>query len=461
MYAIVDIETTGFGGKGNKITEISIFVHDGKKVIREFTSLVNPEMSISYRISGLTGITNKMVQEAPKFYEIAKDVIEYTQDCIFVAHSVNFDFGVIKYELQELGAEFKRKKLCTVRLSRKLIPGQRSYSLGSLCTNLGIKINGRHRARGDAEATVILFEKLMALDDNGTFDAFLNVRSRQATLPPLLPKEVIDNLPKKTGVYYFRDTNGLVLYVGKANNIKSRVLSHIYDKTTKEIKLCRETADITYELTGNELTALLLESDEIKKYFPKYNRSQKRNSYSYGISTYYDRKGILHIIYNRTNLVQSPILKFYKQSQCRAFLEQLCEEYELCPKYCSLQNISGGCFHYQIKKCTGVCRGLEEIQDYNRRVKKALKTLLNKDTYIIKEAGRTTEEEAVVLVKNGVYYGFGFFSRFDSNFSLDTYEKMIDTKQDNSDIQRILRSYLRNHSSDDVHRSGYKTSDEK
>ena len=442
MYAIVDIETTGFGGKGNKITEISIFVHDGKKVIKEFTSLVNPEMSLSYRISGLTGITNNMVQEAPKFYEIAKDVIEYTQDCIFVAHSVNFDYSVIKYELQELGAEFKRKKLCTVRLSRKLIPGQRSYSLGSLCTNLGIKINGRHRARGDAEATVILFEKLLALDDNGTFDTFLNNRSRQATLPPLLPKEVIDNLPDKTGVYYFKDNNDKIIYVGKANNIKSRVLSHIYDKTSKEIKLCRETADITYVLTGNELTALLLESDEIKRYFPKYNRSQKRNSHSYGISTYYDRKGINHIIYNRTNLVQSPILKFYNQSQCRAFLEQLCEKYELCPKYCSLQNISGGCFHYQIKKCKGICRGKEEVQQYNERVNKALKTLLNKETYIIKETGRTTDEEVVILVKNGIYCGFGFFSKLGSNFSLDTYEELIESKQDNSDIQRILRSYL-------------------
>jgi DNA polymerase-3 subunit epsilon len=442
VYAIVDIETTGFGGKGNKITEISIFVHDGKKVIKEFTSLVNPEMPISYRVSGLTGITNNMVHHAPKFYEIAKEVIEYTQDCIFIAHSVNFDFNIIKYELQELGAEYKRKKLCTVRLSRKLIPGQPSYSLGSLCTNLGIKINGRHRARGDAEATVILFEKLLALDNNGTFDAFLNNRSRHATLPPLLPKEVIDNLPDKTGVYYFKDCNGKIIYIGKANNIKSRVLSHIYDKSTKEVRLCRETENITFKLTGNELTALLLESDEIKKYFPKYNHSQKRNSYSYGISTYYDRKGVIHIVYDRINLMQSPILKFYSQSQCRAFLEQLCEKHELCPKYCSLQNISGGCFHYQIKKCRGVCRDSEDVEIYNKRVKEALATLMNNDTYIIKEPGREQDEETVILVKNGVYYGFGYFSKTDEEFSVDTYEELIALKQDNQDVQRILRSYL-------------------
>ena len=442
MYAIVDIETTGFGGKGNKITEISIFLHDGKKVIKEFTSLVNPETPISYKVSGLTGITNNMVHQAPKFYEIAKEVIEYTQDCIFVAHSVNYDFNVIKSELQELGAEFKRKKLCTVRLSRKLIPGQQSYSLGSLCTNLGIRINGRHRARGDAEATVILFEKLLALDINGTFDAFLNNRSRHATLPPLLPKEVIDNLPDKTGVYYFKDSNGIIIYVGKANNIKSRVLSHIYDKSVKEVKLCRETADITFELTGNELTALLLESDEIKKHFPKYNRAQKRNNYSYGISTYYDRKGVIHIVYDRINLMQSPILKFYNQAQCTAFLEELCEKYDLCPKYCSLQNISGGCFHYQIKKCRGVCRDFEDVEIYNQRVKEALETLSNNETYIIKESGREHDEETIVLIKNGVYYGFGFFLKTNEDFSVDTYEELIELKKDNQDIQRILSSYL-------------------
>ena len=257
MYAIVDIETTGLGAKGNKITEISIFVHDGQKVIKEFTTLVNPESPISYKISGLTGITNDMVRNAPKFYEIAKEVIEYTQDCIFVAHSVNFDFNVIKHELQELGAEYKRKKLCTIRLSRKLIPGQRSYSLGALCTSLGIDIKNRHRARGDAEATVTLFEKLLALDNTGVFYSFLNKKSRQATLPPLLSKEVIDDLPNKTGVYYFKDSNGNVIYVGKALDIKQRVLSHIYSKANKELKLCAETANITFELTGSELVALL------------------------------------------------------------------------------------------------------------------------------------------------------------------------------------------------------------
>jgi DNA polymerase-3 subunit epsilon len=442
VYAIVDIETTGLGAKGNKITEISIFVHDGQKVVREFTSLVNPESSISYRISGLTGITNDMVRAAPKFYEIAKEVVDYTKDCIFVAHSVNFDFNVIKQEFKELGAQFKRKKLCTVRLSRKLIPGQRSYSLGNLCTNLGIPIRGRHRARGDAEATVILFEKLLDLDTNGTIDSFLNKRSRQATLPPLLSRAVINKLPHKTGVYYFKDRNGTVIYTGKALDIRQRVLSHIYSKANKELKLCSETADITFELTGNELTALLLESDEIKRLYPKYNHAQKRNAATYGISTYQDRAGITHIIYNRLKLLQNPLLKFYNQTGCRAFLEELCERYELCPKYCGLQQASGGCFHYHLKQCRGVCRNTEEIATYNVRVEEALSLLLNNRTYLIRESGRNSKEEALVLVKNGIYQGFCFVEKDLQINSIEACEPFIKGRPDNADIQRILKGYL-------------------
>lgn len=444
MYAIVDIETTGLGAKGNKITEISIFVHDGKKIIKEYTTLVNPETFISQRISGLTGITNNMVRTAPKFHEIAKDVLEYTKDCIFIAHSVNFDYNVIKHELNELGAEFKRKKLCTVRLSRKLIPGQGSYSLGSICAALNIKINDRHRARGDAEATVILFEKLLRLDNNGTIDSFLNKRSRQATLPPLLSKKVLDELPASTGVYYFKDANGQVIYVGKANDIKQRVLSHIYSKANKALKLCQETADITCKLTGNELTALLLESHEIKRIFPKYNRSQKRSNPGYGIATYQDRKGVIHIIFNKIKVLNQPILKFYSQVQCRNFLEEFCETNELCPKYCGLQQGSSGCFHFQLKKCRGICRNLETIEKYNTRVKKALQSISNTDTFIIKEKGRSSDETTIVFVKNGIYQGFAFVDKQEKMDSLSACEKRIDLKQDNSDIQSILRTYLNN-----------------
>ena len=161
MYTIIDIETTGNGIKGNKITEISIFKFDGYEVIDEFTSLVDPECEIPYFITRLTGIDNDTVRNAPKLHEITSKILEITADTIFVAHSVNFDYNVIKNEFKNLGLEFVRKKLCTVRLSRKLLPGYHSYSLGKLCSALGIPLSDRHRARGDAHATMLLFKKLL------------------------------------------------------------------------------------------------------------------------------------------------------------------------------------------------------------------------------------------------------------------------------------------------------------
>jgi len=191
LYSVIDIETTGNGFKGQKITEISIFIFDGQNIVDEFTTLVNPEQNIPPFITNLTGITNAMVRYAPKFYEIAQKVQELTKDTIFVAHNVNFDYNIIRDEFKSLGFDFKRKKLCTVRLSRKIIPELPSYSLGSICSTENIPINGRHRAKGDAEATTELFRRLIERDDNFIINSFLNSKSKQATLPPLLAKKLL------------------------------------------------------------------------------------------------------------------------------------------------------------------------------------------------------------------------------------------------------------------------------
>lgn len=161
MYAIIDIETTGNTYKTGKITEIAIFIHDGFGIVDSFTSLINPECYISPFITRLTGIDNEMVRNAPRFYEVAKKVVELTEDKIFVAHNVNFDYKFIKEEFSQLGYNYERPTLCTVRMGRKYIPGHRSYSLGNLCGELGIAIKGRHRAAGDALATVKLFEMIL------------------------------------------------------------------------------------------------------------------------------------------------------------------------------------------------------------------------------------------------------------------------------------------------------------
>jgi len=444
-YAIIDIETTGMGVQGNKITEIAIFIHNGTQVIDTYDTLIDPECAIPYNITQLTGITNAMVQGAPKFYEVAKEIIEFTEDCVFVAHNVSFDFNVMNKEFSELGFTFKRKKLCTIRLSKKLIPGLSSYSLGKMCVSQNIVIKNRHRAKGDAEATVILFDKLLDLDtDNAVFDSFLKPNSRQGTLPPLMSKETVDALPETEGVYYFKNTEGVIIYVGKANNIKQRVLSHFYDKKNKEVAMSMLTADVTYECTGSELLALLLESAEIKHYFPQFNRAQRRLNESYGLFSFKDRDGIVHIGFNKLKSIQDPIVKFYTSTESRVFLEQLCEEFELCPKYCHLQSNVSACFHFQLKKCKGVCQNKEIIASYNARVKEAIDfASMENETYTISQKGRNKDEKGFVLIEKGIYKGYGYADKNTEFTSLEEYKTILIPQKDNRDIQRILKSWKR------------------
>ena len=443
MYSVVDIETTGNGYKGQKITEISIFIFDGEKIIDEFTSLVNPEQKIPYFITNLTGITEAMVRTAPKFYEIAKKVAEITKDTVFVAHNVNFDYNIIRDEFKSLGFDFKRKKLCTVRLSRKIIPGLSSYSLGNICSAEGIEIAARHRAKGDAEATVELFRRLIIRDHKFTINSFLNAKSREATLPPLLDKQVVDTLPEKHGVYYFKNEKKEVIYVGKANNIKQRVISHFYDKKKKERTMCLETADISYTETGSELIALLHESSEIKHLYPKFNRAQRKAGEAVGLFSYEDQKGILHLAFNRLKLTPNPIMKFYSMAACRTTLEKICSAFELCPKYCHLQTNVNACFHFQLQQCRGVCSEKEAIESYNKRVRKAIKSLgLQTENLVIKENGRTDEELGFVLILNGIYQGFGYINKNQEMSSLEDYLLHITPQKDNRDVQRILNAYL-------------------
>ena len=445
MYCIVDIETTGNGIKGNRITEISIFKYDGHTVVDEFTTLVNPECEIPFFITGLTGIDNDMVRNAPKLEEIAPKILEITSNAIFVAHSVNFDYNVIKNELQLIGLEFSRKKLCTVRLSRKLLPGYHSYSLGKLCSAVGIPLSDRHRARGDAHATMLLFHILLRTPDaQKVFKSFLNAKSQEATLPPSLPKSEFEKLPTTPGIYYFKDTKGHIIYVGKAINIKKRVLGHFYDKSTKEISLCAETAYLDFEETGNELIALLLESAEIKRHYPKFNRAQKRKIQQYALFSYEDRNGIMHLAYNKINMAPNPLLVLYSISECRAFMETLCENFELCPKYCHLQDNVDTCSHFRIKNCIGICSDIGHLETYNERVGNAIRSLSEtKSDFAIKLNGRTPDENGFVLVQENLYTGYGFAPKDTPLLTIDNFETFLTRQRNTLETQRIVEAFVR------------------
>ncbi|OIQ28490.1 MAG: DNA polymerase III subunit epsilon [Bacteroidetes bacterium MedPE-SWsnd-G2] len=441
MYSIIDIETTG---PGNKITEISIFNYDGNQIVDEFTSLVNPQIPIPNFITALTGIDDDMVADAPLFSGISDRVSAMTEASIFVAHNVNFDYNIIKSEFKALNQVFNRKKLCTIRLARKLMPGYPSYSLGKLCKQLDIEIVGRHRAKGDAQATVVLFEMLLNTPDSETvFTQFLKRNSKEATLPSALPKAVFEALPEAAGIYKFKNKKGKIIYVGKAKNIKKRVLSHFYDTTEKEMNLCRETADIDFEPSGSELVALLMEDAAIKHHYPQYNVLSKRPIRGYGVFMYQDRNNVMHLAFNALKKAPNPLIVFYSITACRQFLEQLCLKFDLCPKYCHLQENVESCSHYKIKNCKGVCKQEESVALYNLRVKDAMTYIKSQSQNIIlKSSGRYETEEGFVWVKDGVYQGYGFVDKTATIMHTSDLEPYLIPQKDNIDVQKIIRQHM-------------------
>lgn len=437
MYAIIDIETTGTSALYGKITEIAVFIHNGNKVTDSFTSLINPECIIPWNITRLTGISNEMVAEAPKFYEVARRIVEMTAGKIFIAHNAMFDYSFIKEEFKRLGYDYKRKVLCTVKLAHKLLPGHRSYSLGNLCAELGIEINGRHRAAGDAHATVRLFELLLSRNAaEGT-----NLFSSQWHG---LQKEKIDSLPGKPGVYYFFDNRNTIIYIGKSNDIHQRILSHLSNsKTKRAIEMRNRIADVSWEETGSELAALLLESSEIKKHKPLFNRMQRRSANNWGLFEFEDENGYLNLAVKSMETEDIPVTSFHFQQEAIDFLHSIAERYELCKKLCHLEKSNGACFPSQFHSCYGACNGQESADVYNLRVNKALSLFrYDSDNFFIIDQGRTEEEMTVVKVENGKYIGFGFISEENSGSNPAILHDCITPYPDNRYIKIILRNYL-------------------
>lgn len=444
-YAIIDIETTGGNYRSEKITEIAIYIHDGEKIIDEYASFVNPEKPIPPFITGLTGITNEMVANAPKFFEIAREIVKITEDTIFVAHNANFDYSFIKAEFKVLGYDYNRKTLDTVRLSRKLLPGHDSYSLGKICDDLNIQIKGRHRAAGDALATVKLFEIL--LSKNEAFDALADPEKFKLLkgIDSEVHRNIISGLPSEIGVYYFYDSDNKLLYIGKSIDIKSRVAQHLRNNTTKSIAIKERLAHVNIEKTGSELVALLLESDEIKKQQPIFNRSQRRSIFSFGLYSRYNPFGYIELFVDKIVLKHGdPIVTFANKAEIYPFMTSAIDKYSLCQKLSGQYQTDGACFYYGIKKCSGACIGEESHSVYNEKVLKFISDYgFQQKTMLIIDQGKTKNESSAIYIKGGKYLGFGSFN----NELINDPQEIIDCIKpysDNRDVQQIIRNYLRN-----------------
>lgn len=437
MFAIIDVETTGLNPAGEKITEIAVYLHDGHQVTAEFQTLLNPEKRIPHQITGLTGISNRMVADKPRFCEIAKEIVEITDGRIIVGHNVSFDYRFLRAEYKRLFYDFKRKTLCTKQLSRKLLPGRRSYGLGSLCRELNIVNESRHRAAGDAMATVKLLEHLRSLEDDILKLSLKGLNSN-------LSKKIIDHLPEETGVYYFIDGAGEIIYIGKSLNIRDRILSHLSNNNTKRAMEMRDrVVDIHWELTGSELIALLLESDEIKRRKAVFNRSQRRTTFQFGLFTITDLNGYKWLQTKRINGTEAPLTSYTTQKDARAHLQFLVDEYNLCQKLCGLYPANGACFYHQISRCLGACQGKEAAEEYNQRVDEAIERYIYRENnFFVLDKGRKDDEYAVVKVNNGSYQGFGYITK-ESSDDQKLLSDCVKPYADNKDVQVIIKGYLR------------------
>ena len=443
-FAIIDVETTGGGIKDNKITEICIIVLQNGEEVNRFVSLINPQRDIPYYIEKLTGINDAMVAHAPRFEEVASAINEVTRDCIFVAHNVGFDYNVVRSEFESAGIDFNRKRLCTVRLSKKLIPGLFSYSLGNLCTSINIPHRDRHRAQGDTEATVLLFKRCLELDpDYDVISGFLNRKSKESYLPPHFKSSDFEDLPTTAGVYFFKDKKGTPLYIGKAINIQKRVLSHFREKSNRKYALLQDTHTIDYERTGSELLALLREAELILKYYPKFNKAQKNPAKPYKLTSYLNKKGIHQFALHKNKIAPVSWMQFYTREEAIFFLESICETYNLCPKYCSLQQNNGKCNHYKIKDCSGFCKEEIDPVTYNKRVAEAFEFISTyDDSCLILTEGRTTEEKSFIYLKQGKYAGYGFIESTENITKVEDFTNQLIPQKSSAYADRIISRYL-------------------
>jgi DNA polymerase-3 subunit epsilon len=443
-YAVISM--INYGRKPVYFRTVSIVIHkfiDGDWIC-VFSSNINPEERIPSYLEQSTGLTDVELLNAPSFSEASEKIIKEINNCILVGHNVSFLHYHLKTQFRHIGLTFDMPQICTIKLSKKLIPNMASYELSYLSGVLGLSYDVTNSLLEFNEATSSLFQRLLDLDENQlVIDSLLNPKSKlNYRVSKHINRDQFDKLPKRPGVYKFQDANRNDIYVGKAKDIKKRVLSHFNTTTEKELQLCNATYYIDFELMGSELLALLREADLIQKLDPYYNYIQKKKHITYLIVSIRNSKGIHQLKIERRPFQHMPTEIFLKRALAIERLNQLTEKFELCPSFTGLQSVKKKCDVYEFGSCRGVCRGEESLESYNDRVEHALKHLNNEnENFVIFEKGRNSNEQSFVLVLHGVYQGFGFL---DKNEMVEgTFEiiNLMEPKEHSYHSARIISAY--------------------
>lgn len=426
LYAVVDIETTGSYPQQNGITEIAIVLHNGNEVEGKYETLVNPHQPIPPYIIGMTGISNAMVSKAPSFEQVAPHIFQLLQNRVFVAHNVNFDYSFVKHHLQAAGFDLVSPKLCTIRLSRKVFPGFRKYGLGHLSRELGIHIENRHRAGGDALATAEILDLVLQNNGERVIKEMLQKDNKEYFLPPNLSKFYIDQLPHTPGVYYFHNKAGKVVYVGKAKHIKKRVLSHFtgFDISKKRQDFLREIYAITHVPCQTEFIASLFESIEIKRLWPAFNKSQKRYEQLWGIYMFEDNRGYKRLAIDKKHKYAQPIIAFSMLVDAHRELWKWVRQFDLDASLCFLAKQEPP--------------ELPEVSLYNQRIDAVIAYIsAEKESYIIKE------KQTHVVVEKGKFIGMGDID--DEMHDFEDIKANVTSYPENEVLKTMLKRFAEQH----------------
>ena len=430
MFAIVDIETTGGHAGATNITEIAIVLHNGQEVEGKYTTLVNPQMPIQKYVQGLTGITDAMVSTAPLFTDLSEHIYNLLKDRVFVAHNVNFDYSFVKHELGRAGYNLDTHKLCTIRLAKKIFPNLPKYGLGTLCRELNIDMNDRHRAEGDALATADLFNLLIAHDTTGELTSMIKKKANQY-LPPHVNLEDLETLPSTTGVYYFHNRVGKVVYVGKAKNIKKRVVSHFANNKAAKQKqdFLREIHNISFTPCASELIAFILESVEIKRLWPAFNKSQKHYEHQYDIFSYEDARGYLRLGIDKRKKLLQPILSFSMIAEAHSTLWKWVNQYQLHPVLCSLDRSGKNELD------------LPPVIEHNGLINEIINsTNQEKRSFLIKQP-----QQEYILIERGKFIGMGKLTSDVLTKPADKIRPLVTPYAENEVIRSMIRMHVENY----------------
>jgi DNA polymerase III subunit epsilon len=438
LYAVTDIETTGSNAEGNEIIEIGIVISDGISIIEKYETLINPQRPIDFYVQKLTGIKPAMLVSQPLWADVAEKVFNLLDGKIFVAHNVMFDYSFLQYHLKKQGYQWLAPKLDTIKLTRQYFKGIHKYGLSTLIDHFNIEVPSRHRAFGDAVACHYLLQRAIEKGGQEAIQLQATKHFKHHNLSPYIDSVTFEMLPEKPGVYYFLNDRRKIIYVGKAKDIKKRILSHFYSDVNKEKKqlLLKKVHYLDYKVCLNELHANLYESSEIKLLWPKWNKAQKFGESNYGLYLIPTIGGLQRIVIEKIKKTLIPIITHPNKRVLESWLHQAAALSEAC--FCLTG--SGKEKKCDKTKCSFAITEMD-FEEKDLRIQKVIKMVHNQPSFIIYHFKKNVGH-LYIYVKKGSLVGWTFGDKYMNPVNINQIVNHVEPVKENAYIRRLITKHV-------------------